>query len=159
MVLPTPDSPPVTDERFEQHVLSEDPQDLLVAEDHRLAAREHCTLNDAASEAWVVKRHDNDTHTLLMTACAAAGFSPRIGHEVKEWYAVSALVSEGFGVCLLPRMVPIPADHRAVRVPLTGSAAPLRRIITCIRRGSSQNPTIRAGIQALHQAKSNHSGP
>ncbi|CAL9339442.1 Hydrogen peroxide-inducible genes activator [Nocardiopsis dassonvillei] len=149
VVLPTPDSPAVTDPRFEQRPLSDDPQDLLVPRDHPLAGRPGAELSEAASETWIVKRHGNDTYPLLTTACLSAGFTPRIVHEAKEWYAVSALVSEGLGVCLLPRMVPVPADHRVVRVPLTGPFAPSRRIMTCVRRGSARHPIVRAGLEAL----------
>lgn len=150
IVLPTAESPPFTDPRFEQQPLLDDPQDLLVPEGHPLAARDGVEISDAASEAWIAKRRDNDTYTLLIVACASAGFTPHITHQAKEWYAVSALVSEGLGVSLLPRMVPIPADHRVVRVPLIGTPAPSRRIITCLRRGSSHHPNIKAGIDALH---------
>lgn len=148
VVLPTPDSPPRTDTRFDQRPLVDDPQELLVPEGHPLA-RDGVELSEAAGETWIAKRHDNDTHALLSVACASAGFTPRITHEAKEWYAVSALVSEGLGICLIPRMVPVPADHRVVRVPLTGSSRPSRRIITCVRRGSSQHPAIQAGLDAL----------
>lgn len=151
VVLPGTDTPPPTDPRFDQRRLLEDPQDLLVPAGHPLVDRDAVELSDARSEAWIAKRHGNDTYTLLTVACAAAGFTPHITHEVKEWYAVSALVSEGMGVCLLPRMVPVPADHRVVRVPLHGPSAPSRQIVTCLRRGSSHQPAVRAGLDALHR--------
>ncbi|GAB3702348.1 LysR family transcriptional regulator [Nocardiopsis oceani] len=150
VALPTPDSPHRSDARFDQQPLIDDPQDLLVPEGHPLA-RDGVQLSEAASDPWIAKRHDNDTHALLTVACASAGFTPRITHEAKEWYAVSALVSEGLGLCLIPRMVPLPADHRVVRVPLTGPARPSRRIITCVRRGSAQHPSVEAGLNALNR--------
>lgn len=149
LVLPGPDLPPVTDTRFEQRPLLEDRQDLLVPAGHRLARPEGATLAEVAQEPWVVKQRDNDTHPLLMTACAAAGFTPRIVHEVKEWYAVSALVAEGLGVCLLPRIVPVPARHAVARVPLHGDVVPSRRVVACLRRGTSRHPLVAAGLDAL----------
>lgn len=149
LVLPTLDAPPPTDERFEQQPILNDPQDLLVLVGHILAQTEGLNLFDAADESWVVKRHDNDSYTLLSVACAAAGFTPNITHQAKEWYAVSALVAAGLGVCLLPRVVPIPASHAVVRVPLTGRSAPTRQILTSVRRGSADHPAIAAGLSAL----------
>ncbi|MEU0853491.1 LysR family transcriptional regulator [Streptomyces flaveolus] len=95
LVLPGPDAPPVTDDRFEQIPLMTDRQDLLVAEGHRLARPEGARLLEAADQAWIVKKHNNDSYPLVLAACAAAGFTPRITHQVKEWYAVSSLVAEG----------------------------------------------------------------
>lgn len=108
-------------------------------------------LADTAGESWIVKRRDNDTYPLLSAACSAAGFAPRIVHEVKEWYAVSALVAVGQGICLLPRMVPLP-PHPVVRVPLRGQPLPVRRIVAVTRRGSARHPMIDAGLDALHHA-------
>ena len=149
VVLPNPGTPPVTDPRFEHEPLLDDPQDLLVPDGHPLARPGGVELAEAAGEDWIVKRHNNDTYPLLSAAATAAGFTPRVAHQVKEWYAVSAMVAEGFGVCLLPRLVPVPADHRVTRVPLLGTTRPSRRILTCVRRGSANHPAIAAGLTAL----------
>jgi DNA-binding transcriptional LysR family regulator len=149
VVLPTPQAPPVTDARFEQYPLLDDPQDLLVPRTHRLARSEGVELAEAAGEEWIVKSHHNDTYPLLTAACAAAGFAPQVRMQVKEWYAVSAFVAEGLGVCLLPRLVPVPARHDVARIPLTGSPVPTRRFVTCVRRGSGRHPAVDAGLAAL----------
>jgi len=81
VVLPNPDTPPVTDPRFEHQPLLDDPQDLLVPDGHPLARPGGVELAEAAGEDWIVKRRNNDTHPLL----TAAGFTPRITHQVKEW--------------------------------------------------------------------------
>ncbi|MBN6037295.1 LysR family transcriptional regulator [Amycolatopsis sp. 195334CR] len=149
VVLPTPASPPVDDPRFEQRVLHEDPQDLLVPTGHPLAGRRAVTLADAAAERWIVKPRENDTYDLLLSACAAAGFTPAIAHQVKEWFAISRLVADGLGVCLLPRIVPIPAEHAVTRVPLTGNPRPVRRLIACLRRGSAGQPDLAEALAVL----------
>ncbi|WP_285487861.1 LysR substrate-binding domain-containing protein [Amycolatopsis taiwanensis] len=151
VVLPTPHAPPVTDPRFDQQPLFDDPQDLLVARSHPLARREAVGLSEAASEKWIVKSHHNDTYPLLAAACAAAGFTPHVTHQVKEWYAVSAFVAQGLGVCLLPRLVPIPSKHAVVRLPLHGAPVPSRRFVTCTRRGSSGHPALLAALAALRE--------
>lgn len=152
VVLPTPEAPPTTDARLEQHHLLEDPLDLLVPAGHQLARADGVALAEAAGEAWIVKRHNNDSFALLSVACASAGFTPHVTHQVKEWYAVSAMVAEGFGVCLLPRLVPIPREHPVVRVPLRGRPVPSRQVVACVRRGSAGHPVVAAGLEALRAA-------
>lgn len=155
LVLPGPDAPPVTDARFEQTPLLTDRQDLLVPEGHRLARPEGVELAEAAAESWIVKKRNNDTYPLVMAACTAAGFTPRVSHQVKEWYAVSSLVAEGFGVCLVPRIVPLPR-HSVTRVPLRGTPLPVRRFLTAVRRGGAAHPLPAAGLRALREAATAH---
>ncbi len=102
-----------------------------------------------------MKKRNNDTYPLGTAACAAAGFTPRIAHEVKEWYAVASLVAEGLGVCLMPRIVPLP-QHPVTRVPLSGEPVPTRRFLTATRRGSAAYPLVAAGLDALREAASAH---
>ncbi|WP_062992965.1 LysR family transcriptional regulator [Nocardia anaemiae] len=148
LVLPA-HSPPVDDPRFEQQAIFDDAQDLLVPEDHPLTRRSDVRLADAATESWIVKPENNDSYELLVAACAAAGFTPRVTHHLKEWFAVSAAVAQGFGVCLLPRLVPVPERHRTVRVPLHGNIRPARAIIAATRRGSREHPMIAAGMHTI----------
>ncbi|MGW6023839.1 LysR family transcriptional regulator [Streptomyces sp. NPDC055099] len=155
LVLPGPDAPPVTDPRFEQSPLLTDRQDLLVPVGHRLARPEGVGLTEAAGESWLVKKANNDTYPLVMAACTAAGFTPRVTHQVKEWYAVSSLVARGFGVCLMPRIVPLP-QHTVTRVPLLGTPVPARRFLTAVRRGSASHPLVAAGLHALGEAATAH---
>lgn len=152
VVLPTPGVPAADDPRFEQHPLLDDPQDLLVPAGHRLAGRPEVELSEAANEPWIVKPWDNDTYPLLIAACTAAGFSPRIAHHAKEWFAVSALVDVGLGVCLVPRLAPIPERHDVVRIPLHGVSPPSRRFVSAIRRGSATHPVVARGLTALRTA-------
>ncbi|MFI6090944.1 LysR family transcriptional regulator [Streptomyces sp. NPDC051218] len=155
LVLPGPDAPPVTDARFEQAPLLTDRQDLLVPEGHRLARPAGVELAEAAGESWIVKKANNDTYPLVMAACTAAGFTPRVTHQVKEWYAVSSFVAAGFGICLMPGIVPLP-QHAVVRVPLLGGPVPTRRFLTAVRRGSAAHPLVAAGLRALRDAASAH---
>ncbi|MFB4318428.1 LysR family transcriptional regulator [Actinomadura sp. 21ATH] len=152
VLIPTAGGPPSDDPRFEQRPLLDEPQDLLVPPGHPLAERARPVLADAAREPWIGSPDRGDQHHLMLTACAAAGFTPRIVHHANEWFAVAALVAAGFGVGLVPRLAPLPPEHRAVRVPLRGEPVPSRRIITCVRRGSDRQPAIAHGLDALRRS-------
>ncbi|WUI04026.1 LysR family transcriptional regulator [Spirillospora sp. NBC_00431] len=156
--IPSAHTPPPGDTRFGQWPLLAEPQDLLVPAGHLLAAAGSARLADAAGEPWIGSPERSDQHQLMLASCSAAGFTPRIVHEAYEWFAVSALVAHGFGVGLVPRLAPLPPDDGTVRVPLRGEVVPVRRILTCVRRGSERQPPIAHGLKALRHAAREHSG-
>ncbi|MEV0245956.1 LysR family transcriptional regulator [Nocardia sp. NPDC050712] len=149
VVIPAADSPSPADPRFEQHPLLDEPQDLLVPVDHRLAGRVSIELAEAAAEDWI-GAPDRVAHCQLQSsACAAAGFTPRVLHRGIDWIGISSLVTQGFGVSLVPRLAYLPAEHEVVRVRLHGPSAPSRRHVAFVRRGSSAHPAIAAGLAAI----------
>lgn len=143
--------PPTSDPRFEQASLLEDPLDLLVPDNHELAARESVLLSEAADEPWILDRAGRPLHQLVEAACAAAGFSPAVAHEITEWDAGAALVDAGLGVSLIPRLAQLPAGHRITRVPLRGDPTPARHLLTGIRRGSGRQPMTASALAALQE--------
>jgi len=151
VVIPTSDSPSPDDARFEQQPLLDEVQDLLVPADHPFAGRAGVALAEAADEAWIGSRVP-ECGKILLVACAAAGFTPRIAHQATDWTLMSELVALGFGVTLIPRLAYVPPEDAVVRVPLQGDPVPSRRLITCVRQGSVEQPHIAIGLEALRQA-------
>lgn len=149
VVVATPGIPPATDARFDQQRLYDEPLDLLVPASHPHADSRTIALYDAATDPWIVGTPGGAYHHLVLLACASAGFSPTIAHYANEWDTGAALVAQGFGVALLPRLAHIPVHHRTVRLPLYGEPAPTRHILTATRAGSSYQPAISAGLNAL----------
>lgn len=144
--------PPNDDLRFDQRPLLDDPLDLLVHDQHRLATLESVHLTDAADEPWILDRPGRPHHGLVRTACAQAGFTPRIAHEAAEWQTGAALVGAGLGVALVPRLARLPDGYDIVRVPLRGEPAPSRHVLTGVRRGSRAQPLVATALAALHEA-------
>ncbi|OKI02070.1 LysR family transcriptional regulator [Streptomyces sp. CB02923] len=147
VLTPVPGSPPQDDERFDQQPLLDEFQDLAVPSGHPLAVRDHVELADAATEDWISAHHDQNR--LARAVCTAAGFAPRMTHHAEEWHAVLAMVAHGLGVCLVPRLVSCAAHAGVVRVPVLGEPRPLRRVLTCVRRGSHRQAGIARGLAAL----------
>ncbi|MEU9112899.1 LysR family transcriptional regulator [Streptomyces sp. NPDC048483] len=167
VVIPTPVAPPPSsrlpssravpppgDTRFTQWPVLQEPQDLLVPAGHRFATRaaEGVALAEAGQECWVRAGDPADQHQLLLAACAAAGFTPRVRHNAVDWSAVAALVAHGCGIALVPRLAPVPDGCRVVRVPLRGEPVPVRRFVAAVRRGSERQPPIARGLAALRAA-------
>ncbi|WP_030160539.1 LysR substrate-binding domain-containing protein [Glycomyces sp. NRRL B-16210] len=151
VVTPHDATPQPGDARFEQHFLVDDVEDLLVSVDHPLAGREGVTLAETADEEWVGMPACLDQHQLLLSSAAAAGFTPDLAHRADSWTSMSGLVCTGFGVGLYSRLVPVPAEHDVVRVPILGHPVPTRPLFTAVRRGSAELPAIAYGLDAIRK--------
>lgn len=149
VVVATANLPPSIDPRFDQQPLLDDPLDLLVPESHPLATESSVELSATADQPWIMDRPGRPYHQLVLTACAAAGFTPAVAHESTEWDTGAALVAAGLGVALVPRLARIPAGYPIARVPLRGEPSPARHILTGVRRGSRGHPVIATALDAL----------
>lgn len=157
VVEPIEGGPQPADARLEQSPLLEEPYFLLVPADHPLAREVSIRLEDAADEDWIVADPGACDHSQrVRVLCAAAGFSPRIVHAAAHWLAVWALVGNGLGVSLIPRLAEGPAGQAVVRVPVSRENMMTRRVLTCVRRGSRQNPLIDLGIRVLQEVVRDH---
>lgn len=154
VVIVAEGAPAPDDARFVQQPVLAEPQDLLVPAGHRFAghAARGVALAEAGGESWIRAGDPADQHRLLLAACASAGFTPRVHHHAVDWSAVAALVAHGFGICLVPRLAPVPERYPVVRVPLRGEPLPVRRFVTAVRRGSERQPPVARGLAALRAA-------
>ena len=145
----TTTNPPAGDPRFEQRPLVDDVFDLAVPADHPFAARESVTLAETAGEDWIIQELTCSCREHTLSACGAAGFTPKIVHNALEWSAFGHLIANGLGVALVPRLADLPAHLPVVRVRLTGSPTPSRKLLTCTRAGGHEHPAIAAAVTEL----------
>ncbi|MGW5157864.1 LysR family transcriptional regulator [Nonomuraea wenchangensis] len=105
---------------------------LLVAlpAGHRLAAEAEVDLGDLAGETWI-EAAPRGQPTLLLAACAAAGFAPRGGLRVAEWTGKFGFVAAGLGVTLVPELAARAVPAGLVLRPLRGQA-PARRVYAAL---------------------------
>src|SRR5699024_6227303 len=151
IVVLTSSTPPQSDARFEQRHLIDDPLDLMVPLGHRLAERSRVSLADAAGERWIVGRPGTTYYQLVMGSCTAAGFTPDIAHHADEWETGTALVADGFGVCLVSRLAQWPDNHPVMRIPLRGAHTPARRVVVVTRAGAQGRKSIELALSVLTQ--------
>lgn len=151
VVVATAAIPPSGDPRFDQEPLLDDPLDLLVPAEHRLATRASALLSEAADEPWILDRPGRPLHGLVVSACAAAGFTPAVAHQATEWDTGAALVGAGLGVALIPRLARLPTGDPIVRVPLRDDPTPARRILTAVRSGGRDHPAVATALGALQE--------
>jgi DNA-binding transcriptional LysR family regulator len=92
--------------------LVEEPMLAILAATHPLAARKRIALRDLADEPWMAP----STEGLLVDACRAAGFEPRIVIHTRDPLAARAIAAAGLAVSLTPRLL--------ARIPLPGVVTP-----------------------------------
>ena len=152
-----PGGPARQDARYCRTDLIADVMDAVVPAGHPLARRTEVELADLAHEAWVGAADSDSCGHIITGICAAAGFTPDIRHQCREWDAVAALVAAGLGVSLMPRSAqPLrPGDALAV-LPVAGRPAS-RRLYALVRAGTETDPGIAAVLGALQAAAAERS--
>ena len=90
---------------------------------------------------------------MVLLACEAAGFAPRLVHSSDDFRAVVALAGagagRGAGAALGARGMDLTGVWSA---PSTGRPRPTRRVFAAVRRGAEEHPLIRPVLDALAEA-------
>ncbi|WP_155054312.1 LysR family transcriptional regulator [Streptomyces blattellae] len=142
-------NPPLSDARFDQQPLLDDPFDLVVPEGHPLAGRGRIDLAEAAHESWIAPVPDSPCRPHVLSACGAAGFTPDVVHQAMDWNGMAHLVAHGLGVALIPRLAQLMPHLPVTRVPC--AADPHRKLLTCTRRGGHERPAVAAALAELRE--------
>ncbi|WP_328371582.1 LysR family transcriptional regulator [Streptomyces sp. NBC_00445] len=142
-------NPPLSDARFDQQPLLDDPFDLVVPEDHPLAGRGRIDLAEAAHEPWIAPVPDSPCRPHVLSAAGAAGFTPDVVHQAMDWNVMAHLVAHGLGVALIPRLAQLTPHLPITRVQC--AADPHRKLLTCTRRGGHERPAVAAALAELRE--------
>ena len=95
------------------------PLDILVPEDHPLAAEPSLALAQLADSPFLLYQQSFTLNDRLLLACRQAGFTPREVGRSGQAAVLAARVAAGQGVVLLPRIVARPLQRPGLRlVPL-----------------------------------------
>ena len=108
------------------------------------------TIEDCRDAPWIAGTPDTLCHTLVLRACQASGFTPRIRHHADDFATVLALVAAGQGASLIPQLGAIDVPPEITLTPLSAR----RRSSIAYRKGTAHHPAIAAFTAAV-----THSGP
>jgi len=106
------------------------------------------SIEDWRDAPWIAGSPGTLCHTLVIRACQAHGWTPRIRHHADDFGTVLALVAAGQGVSLVPQLGLTDAPPG---VSLTPLPARRRTSIAC-RRGTRGHPAIAAFAKAIRQS-------
>ncbi|MGW8375103.1 LysR family transcriptional regulator [Streptomyces sp. ODS28] len=107
--------------------------------------REGPTISGCEDASWITATPGTLCHTMTVRACHAAGFRPRIRHQVDDFATVLDLVASGQGVALVPQLgaADPPGAVRLTRVPIH------RHTRIAVRSGAGTHPAVAAAAAAL----------
>ncbi|GHB12907.1 LysR family transcriptional regulator [Streptomyces chryseus] len=127
--------------------LLHDPADVAMHVDHPLAGRDAVDLEEFADDDWVTWAEGEFCHEWLMFTLRGKGVEPRIAHVAEEHATQLALIAEGLGVCVAPRLGRGPVPDRVRVVPVRHAMR--RHVYAVWRADADRRPSIRAAVDAL----------
>ncbi|MFJ1597784.1 LysR substrate-binding domain-containing protein [Streptomyces sp. NPDC088261] len=120
---------------------------------HRLADRDVLDLADLADEPWVGSEPLGPCLEPVLTACAAAGFTPDFVVESGDYASAQGFVAAGLGIGVMPLLGVAPGTrHPGVVVCEIRNPQPVRAICAAVREASLTEPALRALVKALRDA-------
>jgi DNA-binding transcriptional LysR family regulator len=111
---------------------------LAVPSGHILARRKGAVpLKALAAETFIFYRRRNGPglYDAILSACNAAGFSPRVGQEAPRIVSTLNLVAAGLGISLVPESLQRMRMDGVAFLRLTGAAQPRAPLYLAARRG------------------------
>jgi DNA-binding transcriptional LysR family regulator len=116
--------------------LGEEPMVVVLPPRHRLAGRRSVRLADLAEDQWTVADPDG----LIVHACRAAGFEPRISILTGDPLAIGAVVRAGLAVTLTPRL--LAGRHPGVHVAAVEGDTPRRAVYALLPDAGARAPEL-----------------
>ena len=129
-------------ENVERRDLLHEPFLVALPPDHRLARRHSVRLIELAKEDWTAAFTDG----LIVRACRAAGFEPRLVSLTRDQLAIRALITRGLAVTLAPRLLAEAFSDTALR-PIAGDG-PERDVYAILPPGG-RHPLVQPLLAAL----------
>jgi DNA-binding transcriptional LysR family regulator len=141
---PALDSEPLREEVI--YLATSDPAQANIEERTRIDMR--TSIEDWRDAPWIAGSPGTLCHSLIIRACEAQGFTPRIRHYADDFGTVLALVAAGQGTSLIPQLglSGVPSG-----VAITPLAARRRSSIAC-RKGTRRHPAIAAFVAAIRES-------
>lgn len=126
--------------------LAEDPMVAVLPADHRLAGRKAIALRELADDPWMAPSPDG----IVVQACRAAGFEPRLVIISTDPLAARAITAAGLAVSLTPRLLTRIALPGIVTPALSGNAP--RRTFYALLPEAGAHPLAGALVDELAAA-------
>jgi len=130
---------------LERHDLFREQFLIALPPTHRLAGEPRIRLIDLADDDWTAASADG----IIVRACRAAGFEPRLVSITRDQFAIRALITRGLAVTLAGQLLADAFEHAALR-PIDGPA-PERDVYALLPPGD-RHPLARATLAALTHA-------
>jgi DNA-binding transcriptional LysR family regulator len=132
-----------------EHLL-DDAYYVALPSGHRLADRRQVALADLADEDWINSCPGTSCDQVVIGACRAAGFDPRVVIESDENDQMQACVAGGLGVALWPQLALAHVRPGVVVKPVAGKQV-TRRVHSATLRDAYRSPATDAMLAILRE--------
>jgi len=145
-------APPTTHDRLDAEVLLHDPLVVVLPRDHPAAAGPGpIALASLAAGPWICAPVGEPSRTAFDRVLTEAQVTPEARWEFEGLATIAALVAEGVGIAILPRLVVTAAlrdrvVQRELRVPA------VRAVVALTRTSSRGRPALEVALAALREA-------
>jgi DNA-binding transcriptional LysR family regulator len=129
-------------EGTERRDLMREPFLVALPPDHRLAGQKSVRIRDLAEDDWTAAYTDG----LIVRACRAAGFEPRLVSITRDQLAIRGLITRGLAVTLAPRLLAEAFTDTALRQ--IAGKGPERDVYALLPPGG-RHPLAQAMLTAL----------
>jgi DNA-binding transcriptional LysR family regulator len=124
--------------------LLEEPMLAAVGPGHRLARRARVRLSELSDDPWLAAIPDG----LIVHACTAAGFEPRLAYLTGDPLAIRGLVAAGLAVTLVSRRL---AEHLPGICTLQLVGKPAARVIYAVTPSRGSPPLVASFLAAVRR--------
>lgn len=147
------------DDGLERTFLLEDPMYVVLPDGHPQARRARLRLADLADESWITGAPGatcTDSQ-ILLGACSAAGFEPRIAFHSDDYNAIQGFIAAGVGVSLVPDLALATVREDVVARSL-GARPPTRVIEAVTLAAGYRSPAKQAALDVLVEVGAEFAG-
>jgi DNA-binding transcriptional LysR family regulator len=140
----------VDDDAIERTHLLDDPMYVVLPRGHKLAGKPRIKLEELSGEPWIGGSSGGCPDTLiLLRACNAAGFEPRIAFHSDDYLAIQGFVAAGVGVSLIPDLALVTVRDDVVVRELAMRTPPTREIGAATLTDAWRSPAVDAMLAVL----------
>jgi DNA-binding transcriptional LysR family regulator len=137
--------------------LLDDQLHVLLPPGHRLAERDHVTLEELATERWALDTNSSTYSDVIVKACRDAGFDPIINGRCHSFEVVRAMVEAGCSVSINPGLRG--RDYIGSLLLKQIRPAIMRRIFVTFRGGERRNPAVAGFVAELQSVAAAMNSP
>lgn len=138
-------------EGYQRHELAVEELVAVLPTAHLLAGSHQLGLRDLENEPWVDHDiYDSPIGQIVLSACRAAGFTPRYAARLDDHRAALRMVEAGIGVTVLPRLAVAGLPGTLAALPLQPAVS--RRIVVHARRNQRHGDLIAHAVEQLRRS-------
>lgn len=129
--------------------LTDDTLHALLPARHGLAGKASLALSELRDEDWAIDSTSSSYGDHIVNLCRRAGYEPRVNAHCKGFEMVSAMVTAGASVSIVPGLLLVKPVPGAKAVRLRPDVR--RRISAAYRRGEQNHPAVTAFLEQLRR--------